>query len=105
MREASVHDPPVSPVLDRARRLTPLIQAHRNEGEQAGRMAPAVHAALVDSRLYEAAAPVEVGGDEISLLDEVRIADELAYADPSVAWCVLNSWACGPAASRIKPAA
>ena len=93
----------VSPVLERAKRLTPLIQAYRMKAEDACRMAPAVHEALLESGMYAATAPVEVGGDELSLSDQARVTEQVAYADPSVAWCLLNSWASSSLASRLQP--
>lgn len=92
-------------LVARTRALTPLIRAHRAASEAACRLAPAVHEALISAGLYRATAPVEVGGDELSLPDQVRVAEELGYADPSVAWCVINSWAAVSLASRMELAA
>lgn len=97
--------PPADGLMARTRELTPMIRAHRDDAEAACHVAPAVHDALVRAGLYRATAPLEVGGDELSLPDQVRVAEELGYADPSVAWCVINSWVSGIVAGRITPEA
>jgi alkylation response protein AidB-like acyl-CoA dehydrogenase len=105
MTPAVARGSPTNSLVARARELTPLIRAHRAAAEEACRLTPDVHAALAQAGLYRAIAPLEVGGDELSLPNQVRVAEELGYADPSVAWCVINSWGAGIVAGRITPEA
>jgi alkylation response protein AidB-like acyl-CoA dehydrogenase len=102
---AATHGVPPHSLVARTQELTPLIRAHRAAAEEACRLTPAVHTALAHTGLYRAIAPLEVGGDELSFPDQVRVAEALGYADPSVAWCVINSWGAGIVAGRITPEA
>lgn len=92
-------------LLDRTRQLTPLIREQRSAAEEQCRMTATVHDALARAGVFRATAPVDVGGAELSLVDQVLVGEELGFADPSVGWCVLNSWASGVLASRLSPSA
>lgn len=92
-------------LLERAQALTPLIREQRSASESAHRMTDAVHDALAAAGIFRATAPADVGGYELSLVDQVFVGEELGFADPSVGWCVLNSWCSGLLASRLSPGA
>ncbi|MFN0089457.1 MAG: acyl-CoA dehydrogenase family protein [Acidimicrobiales bacterium] len=82
-------------VLERVTGLTGLIQAEREAAEAAACLSEKVVDALAEAGVLRAVAPVEVNGHELSLPDQVRLVEALGYADPSVAWCVMNSWGSG----------
>jgi alkylation response protein AidB-like acyl-CoA dehydrogenase len=90
------------PLLQAARELTPLMQEHRAEGERLGRPVEAVHSAVSEAGLYRAISPIEVDGFEIGLPDQVRVCEQLGYADPNMAWCIGNSWGSGFLAGRMS---
>lgn len=92
-------------LIDEVRALTPLIRRNRNWSEEHVRIAPRVHEGLGDLGVFRLAAPTEVGGLEVDSATEIRVYEELAYADPAVAWIAMNSSAAGTIASRLKPEA
>lgn len=83
-------------VLERVCGLSGLIRAERSQAEHAAGMTETVYEELGRAGVFRAVVPVEAGGDELSLPDQLRVVEQLGYADPSVAWCVLNSWGSGP---------
>jgi len=67
-------------------------------------MTDKVYSALGAAGVFRAIAPKEVGGDDLTSVEQVLVCEELGYADPSVAWCVLNSWGSGLyCAPRMDP--
>ena len=92
-------------LIAEVRALTPLIRRHRDWSEEHVRIAPAVHDSLGALGIFRLAAPTEMGGLELDSATEIHVYEELAYADPAVAWIAMNSNAAGAIASRLKPAA
>jgi alkylation response protein AidB-like acyl-CoA dehydrogenase len=89
-------------LVDAALQFTPLLQANRGEAETLGRMTPAVHQALGHAGIYSALSPLDVGGHELPFPDQMHVAEQLGYADPSVAWCVVNTWISSTIACRMN---
>ena len=81
--------------------LCALISEHREEAEDRARLAPSVVAACGEAGLWVAAAPREVGGLELSLPDFLALSEQLAEADPAVAWHLINSGGAGHAAAFV----
>jgi alkylation response protein AidB-like acyl-CoA dehydrogenase len=75
-------------LLARAHALAPTIAALADEIEQQRRLPPALVSALYDAGLFTMLVPASLGGSELDLPSYVRVIEELARADGSVAWCV-----------------
>jgi len=78
-----------SSLLDRARALTPLIEAEAERSEVLGTMAPAIIDAVADSGLFGILVPAELGGLEADLVTSLAVFEELAYADGSTGWSTM----------------
>lgn len=79
-------------LLRAARELRGTILETRDETESARQLAPRVVAALVKAGLCRLAVAQEEGGSETGPAEALRIYEELAAADASVAWIVWNNW-------------
>ena len=62
-----------SSLLDRARALTPLIEAEAADGEELGTMTPAVVEAVAEAGLFGILVPTELGGLEAGLVDALAV--------------------------------
>ena len=74
--------------LRAAQALRTTIRATRQESEEARRLAPQVVEGLIDAGLCRLALPVSLGGHEAEPEVTLRVFEELARADASVAWIV-----------------
>jgi alkylation response protein AidB-like acyl-CoA dehydrogenase len=83
---AAQHDP-----LHAAQTLRPTILAARKETEEARRLAPSVVAGLIDTGLCRLAVPASLGGYEAAPVVGLRVYEELAAAEASVAWIAWNN--------------
>jgi alkylation response protein AidB-like acyl-CoA dehydrogenase len=77
--------------LHAARALRTTIRATRQETEEARRLAPQVVEGLIAAGLCRLAVPATLGGHEAEPGVALRIYEELAWADASVAWIVWNN--------------
>ncbi|MGE0699623.1 MAG: acyl-CoA dehydrogenase family protein [Hyphomicrobiaceae bacterium] len=72
---------------------------------EAGRELPAdVRAALVEAGMFRLLLPRSIGGHEIDLPSFAEIAQIVANADASTAWCVGQGGGCAMSASFLEPA-
>ena len=71
--------------------LVALLASHRVAGEASFRMAPEVRDALGAAGLFRAWVDHAYAGPGYELPGAVRLIEEVAYGDPSVAWAVVNS--------------
>jgi len=78
-------------LLEAARGLAPRIDAAAEEIERERRLPPRLVAELVQADLFKMLLPKSVGGVELDLPGYVRVIEQLARADASVAWCVGQS--------------
>jgi indole-3-acetate monooxygenase len=78
----------VNDQLRAAQALRTTIRATRQESEEARRPAPQVVEGLIDAGLCRLAVPASLGGHEAEPEVVLRILEELAKADASVAWIV-----------------
>jgi alkylation response protein AidB-like acyl-CoA dehydrogenase len=76
------------PVLTRAREIAVLARGMADHIDSARRLPPELVAALRDSGLLRAGAPVEVGALELPAGVALRCAEEVARGDASAGWCV-----------------
>jgi alkylation response protein AidB-like acyl-CoA dehydrogenase len=84
----------MSDPLHAARELRITIRATRHETEETRCPAPQVVEALIAAGLCRLAVPASLGGHEAEPEDVLRILEELAWADASVAWIVwINQFA------------
>jgi alkylation response protein AidB-like acyl-CoA dehydrogenase len=93
----------IDDVVERARALAPLLEQHRAYGEAHAGPSPEALAACREAGMFGLAAPVEVGGEEASLRQIVEVMTSIAAADPSIAWCMVNSTAVAMAAALLDP--
>jgi alkylation response protein AidB-like acyl-CoA dehydrogenase len=75
-------------LLTRAHELAPTIAALADEIEHQRRLPESLVGALYDAGLFSMLVPASLGGAELDLPAYVRVVEELARADGSVAWCV-----------------
>jgi alkylation response protein AidB-like acyl-CoA dehydrogenase len=81
-------DVTTAPVLTRAREIAELARGMADHIDSARRLPPELVAALRDSGLLRAGAPVEVGALELPAGIALRCAEEVAHGDASAGWCV-----------------
>ena len=81
----------LSDPLQAARALRATIRVTRQETEEARRLAPQVVAGLIDTGLCRLALPVSLGGHEAEPVMTLKVYEELAWADASVAVVVMNN--------------
>jgi len=77
--------------LEAARALRSTIQAARKETEEARRLAPSVVEGLIETGLCRLAVPASLGGHEAEPVLALKIYEELAGAEASVAWITWNN--------------
>lgn len=75
-------------ILANARALTSTIRAQQNEIDTERRLPESLVDALSEAGVFRIAMPRAWGGPEMNPLDQIELMEILAYADPSVAWCV-----------------
>ncbi len=76
-------------VVEAARRLQPLLEAHRPSHDRNGRLDDEVVDALHDARLFGLWVPASLGGWELPPRPAIEVVETLAYADPSTAWVTM----------------
>ena len=77
--------------LEAAKGLGGDIQAAREETESLRQLAPSVVDSLVEAGLFRMAVPALHRGGEVDPVVVLSVYEELARAEPAVAWCVWNS--------------
>jgi alkylation response protein AidB-like acyl-CoA dehydrogenase len=75
-------------LLAAARGLAPRIEADTDRIERDRRAPPELIDALVEAGLFRSLLARSLGGFELDLPTHVRIVEELARADASIAWCI-----------------
>jgi indole-3-acetate monooxygenase len=105
LERASTHGSEVigGDCIARARAIAPLIAEHAAEIEQTQAFPPAVLDALHGARLFRMLIPQSCGGWEADPLSYLQAIEELAKADGSVAWCVVQASGCSVAAAYLAP--
>jgi alkylation response protein AidB-like acyl-CoA dehydrogenase len=89
--------------IARARELAPLIAAQAARTEREREIAPEVLTALSDTRLFRMLLPKSCDGLEVEPATFMQAVEELAKADGSTAWCVVQACGCSMAAAYVEP--
>src|SRR5262247_1959229 len=89
--------------IARARAVAPLIAAHAARGDHEREIAPEVLTALHDAQLMRMLLPRSCGGLETDPLTFVQAVEEIAKADGSTAWCVVQASGCSMSAAYLAP--
>lgn len=76
----------VQELVETARALAPLIQAHADENERERRLAPAVVDALYEAGLFRIFLPERFGGAGLDYVQGMAVIEEVAAADGSSGW-------------------
>src|SRR5215470_623823 len=92
-----------SDCVARARTLAPLIAAHAGETERGRALAPAVLDALHAAQLFRMLLPRSCGGLEVEPAIFMQAIEEIAKADGSTAWCMVQGSGCSFAAAYLEP--
>jgi alkylation response protein AidB-like acyl-CoA dehydrogenase len=79
-----------------------VIAGDRDRAEREARMTPEVRAAASEAGLFTLAAPRQVGGRELDLIELVSTFERLGYADPAFSWSAMNSIGTGLAAAKLS---
>jgi alkylation response protein AidB-like acyl-CoA dehydrogenase len=88
--------------IARARELAPLIAAQAARIEREREITPEVLAALYDTRLLRMLLPKSCDGLEVEPAIFMQAVEELAKADGSTAWCVVQACGCSMAAAYVE---
>ena len=88
-------------LLDRARSLAPLIRAHADESERLRRLATPVVDAFHDAGLFRMTLPRYLGGGEAPITVLAQVAEMIASADASTAWCLGQALGCAMSAAYL----
>lgn len=66
--------------------LRPILEAHRDEAEQARRLPDAIGQAFLERDVYRLVLPTDMGGAGLTPLEQFDLIVEVARIDPSAAW-------------------
>jgi alkylation response protein AidB-like acyl-CoA dehydrogenase len=75
-------------LLERARKLAPLVSGAARAGEAERNLRPEVAAALAEIGAYTLLVPRALGGAELAPSDAMRVIEEISRQDASAGWCV-----------------
>jgi len=89
----------------RARDIAPIIRAEADGMEDAHAISPAVVAALREQEIFWMLVPGEWGGGGLSIVESLKVIEELARADGSTGWIMMaNASSIGVAAGYLGDA-
>ncbi|MFV0295684.1 MAG: acyl-CoA dehydrogenase family protein [Hyphomicrobiaceae bacterium] len=91
--------------LARTRKLAAQISAASGRIETDRELPADLLAALHDARIFRVTLPKSLGGEEIDLATFAEVAEIIANADASTAWCVGQGGGCALSASFLAPEA
>ena len=77
-------------LLERVRKIAPLLSANISEGEQLRRLPQKSFEALSDSGLLTMLSPNALGGLETDPLSYAKTIEEVTRFDPAAAWTLTN---------------
>ena len=98
--------------LERARAVAPVLAAAAAEIEAERELPPEVLAAMHEGELFRLSLPASLGGAELAPARLAQVAEIIAMADASAAWCLGQAFGCamsaaflddGPAAQVFGP--
>ncbi len=76
------------PLLERVRKLAPLVEGAARAGERERNLRPEVAAALCEAGAYTLLVPRALGGEELAPDAALAVIEELSRQDASAGWCV-----------------
>jgi alkylation response protein AidB-like acyl-CoA dehydrogenase len=100
---ASIALPDVTDLINAARTLAPKIEATRADIERERQIPRPLLDALAEAGLFSLWLPKALGGPELNFVDYVRVIEELARADASVAWCATIAAGYSRIAGYLQP--
>ncbi len=89
--------------VERARALAPLLREAADEIEEHRQLPERVVEALIDGGFFRMLLPRSLGGAELHPLVYVQVMEELAKAEPSVAWSLGQNSGCSMSAPYLDP--
>jgi alkylation response protein AidB-like acyl-CoA dehydrogenase len=90
--------------IERARALAPLLKDAADEIEEHRQLPERVVEALIEGGFFRMLLPRSLGGAELHPLVYVQVMEELARAEPSVAWSLGQNSGCSMSAPYLDPA-
>ena len=87
--------------LDRARSVTPIITANAGRIESERELPPDVLSAMHDAELFRLTLPRALGGAELQPGLLAQVAEIIATADASAAWCLGQAFGCAMSAAFL----
>jgi alkylation response protein AidB-like acyl-CoA dehydrogenase len=90
-------------IIDAARDLAELIEAHADDGERLRRLPLPTVKALTDAGLMRMCVPAEYGGPEIDPVTMVEAIAAVAYADGAAGWCSMIASTTSSMAAFLPP--
>lgn len=84
--------------------LLPRLAEARDECDELGRMPDDICEALREAGAFRIAFPKTMGGPEMTLLDQTRLIEKIARANPSVGWNIMILADSGYFAGMFEPA-
>lgn len=88
-------------MLDRARKLSPLIEQHAAQAERERTLPPELVRALAAEGLFRFVLPTELGGQAAGYQKVIEVWEEIARADGSVGWTVMANGSGAAAAAAF----
>ncbi len=92
-----------APIVDAARDLAELIEAHADDGERVRRLPLPTVKALADAGLMRMCVPEVYGGPEVDPVTMVEAIAEVAHADGAAGWCSMIASTTSSMASFLPP--
>ena len=90
-------------LIERARRVVPMLRQAAARIEQARELPDDLVAALHGAGLFRLLLPKSVGGCEVDLRTHAELLEIVATGDASAAWCLSQGAGCAMAAAFLKP--
>ncbi|HSL74661.1 MAG TPA: acyl-CoA dehydrogenase family protein [Ilumatobacteraceae bacterium] len=92
-----------APIVEAARDLAELIEAHADDGERVRRLPLPTVKALADAGLMRMCVPAEYGGPEIDPVTMVEAIAAVAHADGAAGWCTMIASTTSSMAAFLAP--
>jgi alkylation response protein AidB-like acyl-CoA dehydrogenase len=90
--------------VERARALAPLLKAAADAIEEQRQLPESVVEALIEGGFFRLLLPRSLGGAELHPVKYVQVLEEIAKAEPSVAWSLGQNSGCSMSAPYLDPA-
>jgi alkylation response protein AidB-like acyl-CoA dehydrogenase len=90
--------------VERARRLAPMLIDAADEIEEQRQLPERIIEALVEGGFFKLLIPRSLAGAELRPLTYVQVLEEIAKAEPSVAWSLGQNSGCSMSAPYLDPA-